>query len=170
MDQEHVGALEVAVDDACLVRGEEPFAELTHEREHLVRGERPGAAQQGGEGLALEQLHRQEADPLRAAGAGAQVEAHVEEAADVGVRHLACERDLPLELLQGPWFLGELSPEDLERHALAQLEILRLIDLAHATATEQASDAVAEGDQLVILEDPEVGGGRWRDRGELQRT
>ena len=47
------------------------------------------------------------------------------------------EGNLPLELLQGPGPLGELPPEDLERDALAQLEILCLVDLAHAPAAEQ---------------------------------
>ena len=45
---------------------------------------------------------------------------------------------------------GDLGPDGLERHPLAQLEVLRLVDLAHAAARDEAHDAVAVGEHVAV--------------------
>ena len=59
VDQD-VAGLEIAMEDAALVRGAEPGAELARELERLVGGQPADAAQQRGEVLAVDVLHRQE--------------------------------------------------------------------------------------------------------------
>ena len=39
--------------------------------------------------------------------------------------------------------VGELGPQDLERHATVQRHLNRLVDHAHAAAPEQPLDAIA---------------------------
>ena len=68
---------------------------------------------------------------------------HVEDAADVGMGHLARELDLPPEPLDRRLVVGHLGADRLQGHALPELQVLHLVDLAHAAAGDEAHDPVA---------------------------
>jgi hypothetical protein len=78
--------LEVAVQDALLVRRHQSRAELPRELNRLGLGQPPDAAQQRGEILAVDELHRDVVLPVHLAD--------VVDATDIGVGDL--ERDLDL--------------------------------------------------------------------------
>ena len=61
--EHHVGRLEVAVDDAALVRRGEAGADLARDLERALLGEAADALQQRREVLAVDVLHRQERVP-----------------------------------------------------------------------------------------------------------
>ncbi len=74
--------------------------------------------------------------------------ADVVDAADVGVRHLSGVPHFRMEALEESGVLLQLPGEELERHRLAELQVVRAIDLAHAAPPEQTRDAVAVGQDL----------------------
>ena len=78
---QHVGRLEIAVQDALGVGGREAGAQLPGDVDHFVRGQPADAAQQRGEILAAHQLHRKKDQAVGLAD--------IEHAADRGVRNLA---------------------------------------------------------------------------------
>ena len=84
-----VGGLQVAVQDAPVVRRGEPGAELPRDLERLVRRQPADAPQQRGEVLAVHVLHREEVLAVDLAD--------VVDAADVGVRDLPRDADLGVE-------------------------------------------------------------------------
>ena len=65
---------------------------------------------------------------------------------------LTGELDLPLEALGGVAPALGVRAHGLERHSHAELAVLDLVDLSHATAGDEADDAVSGGDQLVAPE------------------
>ncbi len=82
----HVGRLEVAVQDALLVGGRQPRAELARDLHRLVLGQPADAAQQRRQVLAVDVLHGQVVVAVDLAD--------VVDAADVGVGDLAGDPDL----------------------------------------------------------------------------
>ena len=96
--QHDVAGLEVAVDDALLVRGGERVGDLRPELHHLVERQR-ALLQAIRERLALEELHHQE---VRVA-----LVPDVEERADVGVVERRDRLGLALEALAALLVLGE---------------------------------------------------------------
>ena len=76
----------------------------------------------------------------------------VEDATDAGMRDLARQERFALESYNRPLVLGDLGLDGLERDVLVELEILRLVQLAHATARDEADDAKAVGDELSFSE------------------
>ena len=85
-----VGRLQVAVQHAALVRGGDARAELPRDLNRLVLRDAADAAEQRGQILAVDVLHRQEAAAVGFA--------EVVEAADVLVRHLSRDAQLVVEL------------------------------------------------------------------------
>ena len=85
----HVGRLQVAVEDAAVVRGGQAGAELPRDSSALSAGRRPIRREQRRQVLAVDVLHRQE---LLAVGL-----ADVVDAADVRVRDLARDPHLVVE-------------------------------------------------------------------------
>ena len=75
--EHHVGGLEIAVQDAELVRRGEPGAELARDLRRLLGRQPADATEQRGQVLAVDVLHREEVLSLRVA--------HVEHPADVGM-------------------------------------------------------------------------------------
>ncbi len=148
-DQKHVLALEVAVHDAGGVRRPSAAAIWRTSGRASSTSIAPLAPQPGGERLALEQLHGEE--DHRPAGREV-VEADVEDAADVGVGDPARQVDLTLEALDRAGLAGVLRVDGLESQPLAQLEVLGLVDLAHAAAGDEADDPVAPADELARRE------------------
>ncbi len=62
---------------------------------------------------------------------------------DVGVGHLAGGLHLGTEALESRRVGCELDGEKLERHRLAELEIVGAVDLAHPSPAEETDDAIA---------------------------
>ena len=125
-----VGRLEVAVQHALVVRGRQAGAQLPRDLDRLVRRQPADAAEQGGEVLAVDVLHRQE---VLAVGL-----ADVVDAADVGVRDLprdaAPRRGNAAQRARvGAQRLGQ----ELQRHRLAEREVVGAVDLAHAAPPER---------------------------------
>ena len=155
LDQD-VGGLEVAVDHASGVRGDQTVTHRERDADRVRRGERVGLAgpvgvaraQQVLEGRALDELHRDEV--------GARVLADVVGARDVRVADAPREPDLAAKILQVLRHAGDVAVEDLERDDIADGDVDGAIHRAHAAASDHTLDAVAPGVQAIALRESEV--------------
>ena len=128
-----VGGLQVAVDDAVLVRRLERLGNLPGDRQRLVEGH--GAARDPrAQILALHQLHHQRPAARR-----------VLDAVDLGDVRMVQRRERPrlaLEPHQPVGVGGERVGQDLERHVASELGVAGAIDLPHAAGAERRHDLV----------------------------
>jgi hypothetical protein len=115
------------------VCGLEGVRDLGAEIEDRVELERAGA-QPLLQGLAPEELHRDEGPAL--------VLVHVEDRADVGVLERRSRLGFPLEPLECLRVARQLVREELQGDSAPELEILGLVDDAHAAAAELSEHAV----------------------------
>ncbi len=139
---EDVLGLEVAVDDALLVRGRQRLEDALEVVEHEI--ERDAALGQAiAQRLAVEQLHRHEEQAVLG------VEARVVDLDDAVVADLRRRAHLAQEALPRRLVLADVREEDLERDALLAEVVRRLVDLAHPALGDLALDAVATPDQPV---------------------
>ena len=130
------------MDDAGRVRRREARADLLGDRlEPRPRHRR--RADLARQRLAVDELHRQELLAL--------VLADVEHARDVAVLDPARQLHLAAKPLER--VVGQPGAQHLERDALVELGVERLVDAAHAAAAEPAHDAIATGDELGVLAD-----------------
>ena len=125
------------MENALLVRGGEPAAELARDVEGLVARQPADAPHQRGEVLAVDELHREEQVIV-----GLR---HVVHAADRGVRDLARQPHLAVEPLETVRVGADPAGQELQRHGLVEAQVVGAVDLAHAAAADQADDAVAAG-------------------------
>jgi hypothetical protein len=130
-----VRRLQIPVQDAALVRRGEPRADLARDLEPLVFGKPADAAEQDGQILAVDVLHRDEELPVELAD--------VVHAAHVRVRHGPRGPDLIVELREPHRVLREIHRQELERDLLSEAQVVGPVHLAHAAPPEQAEDAVA---------------------------
>jgi hypothetical protein len=72
----------------------------------------------------------------------------IEDAADVGMRDLPGQLHLTAEALVGPLVHCNLGSDRLQRDALAEREILGLVELSHAPARDDAHDAEPVAEQV----------------------
>ena len=130
---EDVGGLDVPVHDAAGVRGLEGVGDLDAEIEQGVEleGSRGEAVAQG---FAFEQLHGDERLPV--------VLVDVVDRTDVGVLERGGGAGLALEPLEGLRIADQILGQELQRDAAAELQVLGLVDDAHAAAAELREDAV----------------------------
>jgi len=119
--------------------GGEAGANLPGHFEGLIRRQPPDAAKQRGQVFAVDILHGEEREAIRLAD--------VEDAADVAVGDLPGYADFAVKAGQANTVLRDRFREEFQRHGLAELEVFRAIDFAHAAASGHGHDAVA------ILED-----------------
>ncbi len=138
VDQEHVVGLEIAVDDADVVRGGERGRQLADDGRDLGWRQRALTGQAIGQRLAVQPLHGDEP-------AVAIVDAEIEQSTDAGVGDPARQHQLAVEPIAG---VDAVERHGLERDPLIEGAIVRLVDLAHPAPAEQGRDAVAIGDQL----------------------
>jgi hypothetical protein len=136
--EQHVLRLEVAVDHAGGVRGADAGADRARDREHAGDGQRL-ARDPRGERFAVDELHGQHAFAVEVA--------EIVDARDVGMRDPARELDLAAEPLERPRRSRQLGPQDLERDRLVELEVARLVDVAHSAGAQQPDDLVARADR-----------------------
>ncbi len=131
--QEEVGGLEVAVDDAVLVRGGEAAGDLLGVLDGLAERQRAGGEHLA-ERAALEEL----GDEV----GGAVVGADVEEGEDVGVVEGAGEAGLLLEAAEAVGVLAVLGGEDLDGDVAVEAGVAGAVDLAHPAGPDRAPDLV----------------------------
>ena len=133
LGHEDVGRLDVAVHDPARMRRLEGVGDLGPQLEQRLERQRP-RRQPFAQRFPFEQLHRDEGPPL--------VLVDVEDRADVGVLQRGRRPRLalkPFERLRVP---DELFGQKLQRDAAAELDVLGLVDDAHAAASHSGEDAI----------------------------
>ena len=125
--EQQVGGLDVAVQDLLGVQRRESFEHLAGGVDDLGDRQRP-ALQPVGEAAAGHPLHD---DGEAVSGLD-----ELEDADQAGVLEGAAELDLAAQPLAGGG--GEIGAKDLDRHRLAELEVLGEPDLGLAALAEQA--------------------------------
>ena len=158
--EHHVRRLQIAVDDAAVVRRRDAGAQLPRDVERFVLRKAPDAAEQRAEILAVHVLHRQKRTAVRFA--------EVVEADDVLVRHLPRDAQLVVKLGQTRCVARDGLGQELQRHRLIERQILGAIDLAHAAAAEHRDEAISAGNDRAGCEALRVGS-RARHRGDGRR-
>ena len=123
------------MNHACGVCRSKPFANRRGDRDDVVHGERTDPCDARTERLSFDELHRDEFF--------AGVLADVEDAGDVDVGHPPRELHLAPESLEDPRLREQLTPEDLERHHLVQLEVAGPVHRAHTADAEEPLHLVA---------------------------
>jgi hypothetical protein len=137
--QHDVGRLQVAVDDAGVVDGLERVGDLDRDVEGLCCGQRSSFLHQPLQVHAVDELHRDEEQPL--------LLAEVVDRADVAMSHAPRQLDLGLEALRHPAVVGDVRAQHLDRDDLVERAVARLVDHAHAAAPERTEDLVARMEQ-----------------------
>ncbi len=136
LDQEDIGRLEIPVDNALGVGGRDGLQHLTCDLAATPRLHRAVAGEDGPQISAAKPLHHDER-------ASVVDDAVVGDSDDIGVpdsrrRHrLAVE---PGDLLLVP---GEVFAQDLDRHLLAQPQVLGEVDHAHPAAADLLRNTVS---------------------------
>ena len=142
---EDVVRLQVAVDDALLVRGGQAPGDLAGVVDGLPMRQRRGADARA-QRIALEQL----GDDVGRAVVGADV-VHAE---DVGVIERADRARLLLEAAEAIRVRGKRGGQHLDRHLAAEARVTGAVDLAHAARPDRGHDLVG----------PHASAGRHRHR------
>jgi hypothetical protein len=145
----HVGRLQIAMQDALLVGGRQTGADAARDLDCFVLRQTPDSPEQRGQVLSVDVLHGK-------VGVAVQL-ADVVDPANVGMGDLERDADLVQEALVAVRVPRQRPGQELQRHGLAQFEVVRAVDLAHPAAPEQADDAVAvcqhrAGEELALLE------------------
>ena len=158
-----VRGLQVAVDDAGIVRLDEAGHDCARDAQHGGHEERPFPLEHRRQVLPVDVRHR---DVLDAADL-----AEIVDADDVLVGHLTSEQQFTLE---SPLHLGgharighHIRPDHLDRDCDAELGIPGLIDGAHTAHTERANDVITRAENLSGLQRPSDGRsdiGAWQHR------
>ena len=134
LGKEHVLRLEIAVNDAGRVRPAEAAEGLRGEVERVEDREAP-AREAGAEVFAVEELHHEE----RLARVGL---AGVEDLDDVRALHRRDSARFAMKARQRRGIRPSVDDHELQRDALADRDVLRLVDRAHPAAPEEAKDLV----------------------------
>ena len=137
---QHVRGFQIAVHDAALMRGRETERELAHDLDRIFGRQMAFRVEQSFERLARHEIHADEPDFA--------VPHEIVDAHDVRARHLAREQQFLAEALERVGTAGELGPQQFQRDVDIELDVVRLIDDAHAAHAEQAHDAEAVGDDI----------------------
>jgi hypothetical protein len=82
--------------------------------------------------------------------------ADVVHAADIRVRDLARRADFVVELRQTHRVVAKRDGQELQRHRLAEAEVVGAVDLAHPTLPQQPDDPVAPVEDRARLKQPMV--------------
>ena len=138
------------MDDAALVSGGEAGTDLPRDLEASLLGEAADPAEERRQILAVHVLHREERVPVDFVD--------VVDAADVRVRHLPRHAHFGVQLCQAGGIVIDSGGQKLERHRLAELQIVGAKHLAHAALAEAADDSVAAAEDVARLKSSVVDG------------
>jgi hypothetical protein len=130
--------LEIAVQDAALVRRGHTGANLPRHFNRLLLREAADASQQRRQILAVHVFHRQE----RAAVGIADVVG----AADVAMRDRPGDADFVVKLREARGIVREGVGQELEGDGLSELEVVGAVTLTHTAAAERCDDPEAAGE------------------------
>ena len=133
LGDEDVRRLDVAMDDALGVRGVERIRDLNRQRDKLVILHRTRA-----DGV----LERQAIEKLHGDERLAFMLVNVVNGADVGMIQRRSGLRLALEAGQSLRIFGDIVGQEFQRDKAAELEVLRLVNHAHAAAAQLLDDAV----------------------------
>ncbi len=140
--QEDVVGLEIAVDDARLVRAAEGARDV-RDHAHGVHVRQPAQLEEPvRERLAVEQLHRDEGDGRRL------VDAVIDDLHDVGAAQRGRGLRLPLEALEHLRLRADLRIDELDGDRRVERQVLRFPHRSHPALTELLGQAVTAGDDL----------------------
>ena len=128
-----VGGLQVAVDDAVLVRGLERLGNLTRDRQRVLERQRP-LRDAGAQIVTLDEFHDQRG------GVPGLLEAV--DLRDVRMVERGERPRLALEARQPLGIVDHRGGQRLQRHVATQLGVARPIDLAHAAGAEGGENLV----------------------------
>ncbi len=134
MDQQHVGRLDVAVNQAPFVSGAERARDLGADRDRALDLERAVRADQPAQIRILDLTH---GDEQEAVGLACVVDRD-----DVGVVDARRDPRLAQEALAEAVVLAELDGEDLQRHRPVEADVLGEVDDRHAAARKQRLEPV----------------------------
>ena len=133
VQEEEVLGLDVAVDDALVVRGGQALRHARRVLGGLAHADRP-LAQPRAHRLALEQLRHHEEPIALLAG--------VVDRDDVGVRERRHRLRLGLEAGERVGVIGEVLGQDLDRHVALEAGVAGAVDLPHPAGAERRDDLV----------------------------
>ena len=136
--EHHVRRLDVAVDDAGVVREVERVAQLGHDAHGFLQVEALVRVEEGLEFLALDELHDEVGDFAFLAEV-----VHLDDVRVVQPRDRLGLAHEPHRVILGRVLVEVALQDRLDRHAPAQARIDALVDDAHGALTERALDVVA---------------------------
>ena len=113
--------------------------DLAADVDRPVRAQAPVGAQDRGQVLALDELHREVEHPVDLAG--------VVDGDDVRVLERGGDPRLAREALAEALGLGEVGRDDLDGGAALEVQVLRAVDHAHAAAADPLLDPVSRDDR-----------------------
>jgi hypothetical protein len=140
LHEEHVVRLEVPMDDPRGVRLRQALEDLGDDVHRVGERDAPRTAEALPEVLAAKELHHE----VRAAVLRAGVEHRDDVRTLDGAHRPRLAREAADHLLVG----GELGIDELDRDALAEAEVLRLVHRAHAAVADEPPDHVPAGERL----------------------
>ena len=149
--------LQIAVNDACAVRGFQRAAGLLHDLDRFLRSKLALLLlHQAAQVLTLDVLH---GDELHAIGF-----AQVVDPDDVLVGDLGGQKQFLLEAVNDGLVAGQVGPDDFQRHHAIQFAVARFVDRAHPAFAEDLQDFVALAENRARLQHGRIALGPWYPR------
>src|SRR5713226_91452 len=133
MSDEDVGRLDVAMDDAFGMSSVERISNFDGQRQHDLRVQRPSRNLM---------LQCQPVQKLHGDERLAVLLVDLVNRADVGMVESRCGLRFPLKTGQSLRVFGYFVGQKLQGHKAVELDVLSLVDHAHAAASEFLDDAV----------------------------
>ena len=140
------------MQQSAIMRGREASADLVRGFQSLVRRQTADAAQQRRKVLAIDVLHGEKVLAVHLTD--------VVNATDIRVRNLAGVSHFRMKPGESRSIVLQRGGKKLESYNIAELEILRAVDFAHAAASQQSNDPIPLDENSARRESP----ASWRAR------